>query len=57
MCRLKSPAINLERVDSAGRSTLKIFVGSDLYVAAVIQAQGSFVTYNGSLCTPKPSLS
>ena len=57
MCRLKSPAINLGRVDSAGRSMLKIFVGSDLYVAAVIQAQGSFVMYNGSLCTPKPSLS
>jgi hypothetical protein len=55
VCRLKSPAVNLERVDGPGRSTLKIFVGSDLYVAAVVQVQGSFVTYNATLCTPKLS--
>ena len=37
VCRFKSPAIQLERADGAGRSTLKLFVGTRLYVAAVVQ--------------------
>jgi len=53
VCSFKSPALHLERTDTSGGSTLKIFVGTDLYLAAVVQATGSFVTYNASLCTPR----
>jgi len=55
VCRFKSPAIQLERADGGGRSTLKIFVGTQLYVAAVVQGAGSFVSYNTTLCSPRAS--
>lgn len=52
-CRFRSPAIQLERVDGDGRSTLKIFVGTHLYVGAVVQGAGSFVSYDTALCSPR----
>jgi hypothetical protein len=53
VCRFTSSAIQLERADAPGRSTLKIFVAYRLYVAAVVQAAGSFVSYNTAVCGPR----
>jgi hypothetical protein len=54
LCRLKSPAVSLERTDTTGASTLKVFVGTRVYVSAVVRGKaGSSVTYDAGLCTTK----
>jgi hypothetical protein len=45
--------VSLERVDTAGASTLKIFEGTNLYVTAVVRGRGSSVTYDAGLCSRK----
>jgi hypothetical protein len=48
--RLEAPAVNVEPTDLRGRSTLKIFTGTDLNVSAVVRGRASSVTYDAALC-------
>jgi hypothetical protein len=53
-CTLPKRGI-LERVDKLGRSVLRVFAGTDLYVKVVITARGARADYDSSVCEAMPA--
>ncbi len=44
-----------DRVDTIGRSVLRVFAGTDLYAKVVITAFGGLATYDSSVCVLEPA--
>jgi hypothetical protein len=44
-----------DRVDTFGRSVLRVFAGTELYVKVVITALGGLATYDSEFCEAEPA--